>query len=292
MTEGFETNPLVSFERGGQVLPLGRFPLEDDVLHLHGSTGLGLPPVSHATVERANGHGVHLRGSRYQAREVFIPLWVQKRSKAELTAYRRQLYRLLAPHLGPVTIRVQDPATGTDRTIQGVLKEGLEGNFGDDFDAVSQSFGLTFLCPDPYWSGPEHVLELKVNPGVKPFISQTVPFFPVILAQSTVQGQFTVQVEGDAPISPTWRITGPGSDLVISRGRERFELNHTWNPGGVLTIDTEKRRMSPDLWNKVPLSSRLFDLQPGNNQLNVSMVAATTQTKVEMIYAEKYLEAI
>ena len=286
-----DASPIISFHRNEHTFNLGT-GATDDVLHIYGSTGLGLAPADIALTDRINGHGSHLRGIRYETRELFIPLLIHKQTYAECTEVRRQLYRFLAPHLGPVRIQVHDPATGTIRSIEGVLRDGLTGDFSSNFHGSWQTLGLTFVCPNPYWSGPEHVLELKVSPGVKPFISQTVPFFPVILAQSTVQGQFAVHVEGDASISPIWRVSGPGNDLVITNGKERFELNHTWGPGATLTIDTNKRRMNPDLWHKVPLASRLFDLQPGTNRLNVTMTGATPATKVELIYAEQYMEAI
>src|SRR5690625_2073966 len=41
------------------------------------------------------------------------------------------------------------------------------------------------------------------------------PFFPVFLADSTVQGEHELRVEGDAPVWPVWEIVGPGRDVEI-----------------------------------------------------------------------------
>src|SRR5699024_8846621 len=41
------------------------------------------------------------------------------------------------------------------------------------------------------------------------------PFFPIFLADSTVQGEHELTVEGDAPVWPVWEITGPGRDVEI-----------------------------------------------------------------------------
>src|SRR5699024_10423808 len=41
------------------------------------------------------------------------------------------------------------------------------------------------------------------------------PFFPIFLADSTVQGEHELTVEGDAPVWPVWEIQGPGRDVEI-----------------------------------------------------------------------------
>lgn len=264
----------------------------DPVLHLHGSTGLGVAPVDIAKTDRITSDGSIVRGVRYTDREVFIPLAVEAESTAALSEVRRSLSRLLAPHLGPVDIRVQDPATGTDRMIRGYYTEGLDGDFGDSFHGTWQTLGLTFMCPDPWWLGPEQVVELRVNPGSKPFISSTVPFFPVTLAQSSVIGQFDVDILGDGPVSPAWEVLGPGTDLVIARGTDRIEIGGTFPAGSPVLIDAGTGRITPDRWADVSLRSRLFKLEPGGQSLKVTMVGASTDTVVRLTYRERFLEGV
>lgn len=284
-------SPIVSFSRGGETLTLGRGP-DDPVLHLYGSTGLGLAPVSFASSERLGGDGTVVRGVRYGAREVFIPVLMEAKSTGDLSVMRRSLTRLLAPHLGAVDVRVEDPATGTDRTALGFYREGLEGNFGTDFHGTWQTLGLTFQCPDPWWLGAEHTTTFRVNPGVKPFISNTVEFFPVVLAQSTVQGRFEVDIAGDGEAYPVWEITGPGEDLIISDGVNEIRVNGVFRPGEVVRIDTLTGRITPDRWADVPETVRLFPLQPGRTVLTVTMVGASEATTVTLTYRERFLEAI
>lgn len=284
-------SPIVTLSRGDQALELGRSGREP-TLHLHGTTGLGLPPADVATADRLAGHGSVVRGVRYEARPVFLPILMEAPSTADLTIARRDLYRLLAPHLGPVEVRVQDPGTDTDRMIRGYLREGLTGDFGDTFHGSWQTLGLDFLCPDPWWMGAERVQTFRVNPGVKPFISTTVDFFPVILAQSTVMGRFEVQVYGDGPAFPVWEVMGPGEDLIISDGTNRIQVNGTFKAGEVVRIDTREGRIVPDRWADVTLDSRLFSLPPGRTTLTVTMVGATEATTVSLSYRERYLEAI
>ena len=284
-------SPIVSLSRNGETFTLGRGP-DDPVLHLYGSTGLGLAPVDIASSDRITGDGSIVRGVRYGAREVYLPLLMESDSVAGLSVMRRELNRLLAPHLGPVEIRVEDPASGTDRMIRGYYREGLDGDFGDGFHGSWQTLGLTFECPDPWWLGPEQTVELRVNPGSKPFLSDTVPFFPVILAQSTVQGQFDVTIEGDGPVWPAWEVLGPGTDLVIARGTDRIEIAGSFSPTSPVLIDTATGRITPDRWADTSLRSRLFSLDPGQQSLTVTLVSATPATLVRLTYRERYLEGV
>lgn len=286
-------SPVVSFSRGGRELTLGRDP-EARVLHLYGSKGLGLPPVAIAKADRLGGDGSVVRGVRYGDRDVFVPVFMEADSVGELTVMRRDLYRLLAPHLGMVQVRVQDPATGTDRYISGYLKDGLDGDFGDGFHGVWQTLGLSFECPDPWWMGAEQLVELQVAPGSKPFISNSVPFFPVVLAGSVVQGVFDVNVTGDAEVRPVWQVTGPGSDLLLTVGGKQVSIKGLFKPGEVVTLDARTGTISPDRWADVSLDSDpdLLRLAPGRNRVAVVMAGATTASMVRLVYRERFMEAI
>ena len=282
-------SPIVSFARDGEVFELGRSGL-DPVLHLHGSTGLGLAPVSIASSERLAGDGSIVRGVRYDSREVFIPLYMEAASTGELSAVRRDLTALLAPHRGPVEVRIEDPATGSVRMIQGYLREGLDGDFGDGFHGFWQTLGLTFECPEPWWLGPERLVSLRVNPGSKPFLSETVEFFPVMLAQSVVVGEFEVTIDGAGPVLPSWEVVGPGEDLRISNGTDVIEIDGEFEAGTSTVIDAATGRITPDRWADTSLRSRLFALEPGRQTLTVSLVGATPDTVVRLVYRERYLE--
>ena len=488
-------SPIVSFSRDGRVVELGRSG-EAPALHLHGSTGLGLAPVDIKSSERLSGDGSIVRGVRYGVRDVYVPLLLSG-TELSVTEARRDLTRLLAPHLGPVDVRIEDPVTGSDRMIRGYLRDGMEGDFGTDFGRSWHRLGLTFECPDPWWLGPERTTELRIKPGSKPFISdrgyerknlaynpsfesgldqgaiksdwsangtggvdsawagsgsrsvrveavpggsndttfypwgwpvvtdmtsaysmlsgrtftigatirlaapQTgtlnaharrigvnirsadgtttynwaqseaapnvagahrvkvtftvppgsptvsvrlsngsntapvwwdqltveegetsgeyfdgdtagaswagvphasqsgflspspgTPFFPVVLAQSSIQGKFDVDIAGDGPVWPSWEVIGPGSDLTIASGPQRIELLGEVPVEDPVTIDTAAGRISPDRWGDMSLRSRLFPLEPGPQTLTVTMVGASTDTLVRLTYRERFLEGV
>src|SRR5690606_41134885 len=87
-------SPIVSFSRDGRVVELGRSG-ESPALHLHGSTGLGLSPVDIKSSERLTGDGSIVRGVRYGARDVYVPLLLSG-TELSVTEARRDLRRLLA----------------------------------------------------------------------------------------------------------------------------------------------------------------------------------------------------
>ena len=264
---------------------------ESPALHLHGSTGLGLAPVDIKSSERLSGDGSIVRGVRYGARDVYVPLLLSG-TELSVAEARRDLTRLLAPHLGPVDVRIEDPVTGTDRMIRGYLRDGMEGDFGTDFGRSWHRLGLTFECPDPWWLGPEQIVELRIDPGSKPFISQSVPFFPVMLAQSSVQGQFEVDILGDGPVWPSWQVTGPGVDLTISNGQDVIEISGQFDASSPVLIETGPGRITPDRWADLSLRSRLFSLEPGRQTLTVTLVGASTDTLVRLAYQERFLEGV
>lgn len=291
-----DTSPIVSFSRDGEefVLDSGdeQAPSEGFAATLiYGMQGVGLPPVEVSSEARVGGHGNVVRGVRYGAREVYVPFLMEAGSTAELSEKRRELTRLLAPHRGQVTVRIQDPATGTDRTIEGYFKDGLEGNLSEGYHGSWQAVGLTFECNDPMWSGPWRRKELRIAPGVKPFLSDTIPFFPVILNQSNASGNFEVDIAGDEPVLPVWEITGPGKDLRISAGKKRWvEIDGTFRAGETLTYNAKTGRMTPDRWDDTSARTRPFALGPGPETIAISMVEATPDSVVAMTFRERYLE--
>lgn len=292
-------SPVVSFERDGRAITLGTQG-SDPVLHIHGSTGLGLPPVDIATTPRIGGDGSIVRGVRYGSSTVFIPIDVLMASTGEMTAWRRDLTRALAPHLGPVTVRVVDPVSGSDRRIQGLLKEGLTGDFGDGYHGSHATLGLVFQCDDPWWRGPDRMLQQKIAPPLKPLIvdgtTRTDPFFPVMIGSATVLGAFDVEVGGDGPIDVVWEITGPGTDLVITVDPQDapsgvFSVSGEIRAGESIRIDGRTGTVTPvSTWDRISLSSQFVRLTPGVNRVRIQLTSATEDAVIRGTWTERFLE--
>ena len=94
--QAWDEAPIVTIARGGESITLGRDP-GDDVIHLNGSTGLGIAPVEWKSTPRTAGSGNVVHGVRYGDREVFLPIYASAPTVGELHEWRERLAGLVAP---------------------------------------------------------------------------------------------------------------------------------------------------------------------------------------------------
>ena len=119
------------------------------------------------------------------------------------------------------------------------------------------------------------------------------PFFPVFLADSTVQGEHELRVEGDAPVWPVWEITGPGRDVEIigPDGSRLFVEGEVTSP---ITIVTEPgkqsiRDASGLIWNRMkPGDDQFFALEPGEQTVKMTMVGGNPESTIKAVYSENW----
>lgn len=287
--------PVVSLHRsGGGSLVLGNGA--GPITRLNGMQGFGVAPVGFSTAPVLAGHGSVLRGRRLEERELFVPIMMEAETMSGLDEIRDGLTRLLSPlDDRELTLRVSVPGRGRWREIPVHYSRGLQGDYGTSYFGTWEKLGLEFKATEALWRGEPVQVSRQVAPGVKPFLSQTEPFFPVILAGSTIAGRIDIDVQGDAPTAPVWTITPPGEDLSIRHvgTGARFYLD------GLLTetihLDMGSGRLwsasSPDggLWDRVSVDTRLFELTPGRNQVDVVFVGATPDSMVHVHYSPRYL---
>lgn len=291
--------PTISFHRaGGGSYTLGAAGSAAPVRLARGATGLGIAPPSFATSPKLAGHGSVKRGKRLNERDTMLPVMLSTSSMSGLNDVREDLVRFLSPlDERELTLRVDVPGRDRWREIPVDYAGGLEGDFDDAYHGTWEKRVLEFKATEALWRGePVRVSKQTDTADAKPFLSATQPFFPVILADSTVAGQLTVDVQGDAPTYPVWTITPPGSDLLI-RNRDtgaRFYLD------GLLTetihLDMEIGRLwsasdptGETYWDRVDEDFRMFALQPGRNQLDFSLVGATDASEVNVTYSPRFL---
>lgn len=281
--------PVITLRRNEEQIVLGS---SGDTLLLHGAQGLGIPKPDVFEDPRIGLDGTVVSHVRYGSREVFLPVFLFRETLPELSRYREYLYNFLSPKLGPITIEVYDPERDTTRSTLGYYKDGASGDFGDDYHGHWQKLGLTFVCPDPWWYGVYQIKTFRVKPGVKPFISNTSNFFPVVLSQSVVKEEFRLDISGEDPVFPTWTLTGPSDNLFISNGTDTISIEHSLSAGETLMVDTFNGVLVPDVMESMSLESRMFQLDPGTNSITIRASGATADTKIELVYRDKYIGAI
>ncbi|MGO3895348.1 phage distal tail protein [Brevibacterium aurantiacum] len=263
-----------------------------------GMTGTGTAPREITFSELAGG-GSMVRHRRNTNMDIMIPVDVfhghGEDSYAKLEDSRRRLEHICTDQ---VEIRLQ--TKDGYRSAFGYLKDGLEGDFAKNVvNRYRMNLAPTFVCNDTWWYGEEHVLIQKVDAARKPFLTSfggtaTIPFFPVVLASSTVDGAYQLDIKGDAPAWPIWEVIGPGEDLLIENidTGERVFIEGEF--GEKVTIDTKLGDIYSDsftrgeLWDRVSRDSDLFPLTPRLNQIKITMVNARPDSEVRLKYRETW----
>ena len=294
----FET--VISFHReGGGSIVLGEHEEDTNPYHLmDGTQGLGMPSVSFSTQPRISSPGDVLRGKHVGGREgIVVPILIRGTTSEAVTTAEDNLRKLLSPiDQRPLWLRVKTRGRASYREIAVHYKGGLEGNYSKEvYRGTSHRVAVEFKATEALWRGSPEYIDQQVDPGVKSFLSTTESFFPVMLADATVDAQITLFVAGDAPTFPVWKITPPGEDLLITHLRtgSKFYLNHLFTEPVTVNMGTKKitsaSMSNNQLWQKVSLDSRMFALDPGDNTLEFSMVGSSELSRVEVTYYPRYL---
>ncbi|MBM7796889.1 hypothetical protein [Pseudoglutamicibacter cumminsii] len=265
---------------------------------LAGVEGLGPAPVESTITPIAAGGGIR-RHYRKTEGEIFLPIRYQGFMKSEIHAYAHDLAILAGVDGAPVDLVIKTDTTGyANRTKQMFYRSGME--IPTVYERGYIAYGLTFDYVDPYWYGDEQTQTVRLGDPMKPFITapasgEAVPFLPVVLGNSSIEGRFTLRVDSELPVYPVWEITGPGNDLRIQVGKSVLELRGKVPEN--LTITTDPRTgiditgdgaTRGELWERVPLDSELAPLQPGRNNIRVQMTGAEGASSVTIRYRGRY----
>lgn len=264
---------------------------------LNGVKGLGKPPVKHFTAARAHSHGSVRLGTRLEEREIFLPLLMDAETVNDLDIMRDSLIERLNPLKGEGTLKVERIADGQKRTASVIYKSGLEGDMGDGYRGVWETFGVTFLMCEAFWEGSAVTISWPLASTDKPFLSRTVNFFPVIIGRTHIQGTYSLDIAGDADAYPVWTITGPATDIEINNRStgQRIQIMGEIRAGETITINTRDdtltgtTRSQDELWDALTMDSTLFPLSPGRNDVEAIATGLTTDSKISATYRQRFL---
>lgn len=289
-------DPVITLSRGEESIQLGSDDFYPGKLLTYGVTGLGIAPVESEIVSIPSGHGALLRHTRLKEREIFLPVTLFGRSYEECDRHRDELMALVDPTKGPVRITVQSKTRNRDaRWIEAIYSDGLDGDYGAGHTGFTHKIGLKFKAPLAFWSKDTVSRIWQIAPGVKPFLSRSQEFFPVILTSSAIAGAFRIEIEGEQPVWPTWTVTGPGTDLTIAANGKKIHYEGGLRMGEVVTIDAGEgdvynaANTAGQLWSRISLDSEFFQLQPGLNDIQVTLTEASKDSMLTMAYRPQYL---
>ncbi|CAK7288537.1 phage distal tail protein [Streptomyces misionensis] len=260
-----------------------------------GAKGLDMPTYAFTQDESPGIDGYAIRQVRAGGKEISLPVafWADD-SRAAYLQRRRALIRSLNPKRGLGTLTVTQ-ADGTARTIGACYSAGLEGD--ESLDASGARWcicALTFDCPSPFWLGAEVTTEWRAAVAGSFF-----PVLPLVVGNSQVLGSVTVDNDGDDIAYPVWTVTGPATAISLTNVTtgEVLVINHTITVGDTVVIDTRQRQQtallngSTNLWGDLTDASTMWALQPGINDLTLTVSGSTSSTRVRMTYQPRYLAA-
>ncbi|WP_160050784.1 phage tail domain-containing protein [Nocardiopsis sp. FR4] len=274
---------------GGQTIRL-----TDDVsgyLLMPGVRGMELPEFTHYERESGALDGSIITGSRALAREIYLPVYVHGRTRAEAVKRRGRLALAMnprPPHGGPGVLEVAD-RSGARRRIIARYVSGMAGDEGTDLaGAYWCTYGITLTAESPYWEldAMRRTWRIEGSP------QRWLPLPPLRVRGSNVIGEgMDITNPGSADSWPVWRLRGPMGTGTLMRSRtlgEELVFDRALADGEAVTIDTRPRRKSvrdhngANAFRHLRRGSRLWPLAPGPNTVDVVLSGAADGTALEL----------
>lgn len=257
------------------------------------STGLNAPAYRFTTTQYAGVDGVSVQAISADARDVALAMMVQATSDADFRARVAALTRAMRPKagMGRLVARLDD---GTARSLNCYYSSGLEGDEARGTKLAGRwwKFAVHFLAEDPWWLGDTQTVSIGLGTPTNFF-----PFFPLVLASSTVQGRFAVDLSAtDTPAFPVWTITGPGSSLVLTNnttGRS-LTVGASLASGETMVVDTRpgyqsvRRGDGTNLLGSVDGYPDLWPLAESVNSITAALNGATSNSRIVGSWAPRY----
>ncbi|MFE9286720.1 phage distal tail protein [Streptomyces olivaceus] len=266
-----------------------------------GAKGLDMPEYQVATDESPGIDGYEVRDIRAQGKQIILPIafWAND-SRQAYKARRRALINSLNPKRGVGTLTLTEP-DGATRSIGAYYTSGLEGD--ESLDAAGERWcinALTFGVPSPYWVGEPVTQSWKAGSDDEFF-----PLLPLVVGDSQVLGEVTVDNLGDDVAYPVWTIHGPATGITLTNTVTDFAtgesavreltVERTLTDTDTIVLDTRERRQTAllngttNLWPDLSDASVMWPLEEGRNQLNLIVDGSTGTTSVSMTYQPRYL---
>lgn len=274
----------------------------DAVTSMTGRAGFGRLVPDLVADRGATGAGL-LQDYRDTPRLMTVPLHVHGTTPdAYLDVWRRLV--ATTRHRGPDgprpgRIRVELP-DGSWRDITAYYHAGLE-MVEDELDDLIWSRSrheVEFWAPDPYFQGPPVRMAWQLVADPRPFY----PLYPVTVTSSSLGGVATITSPGDADSYPVWEIVGPGTPVVTNATTgQSWAFGEEVPAGEVVTVDCRPTDIAPetgltavdsqgtDWWGAFVGYPDLWLVPPGESQLEVGMVGATSESRLRLEFRPRYL---
>ncbi|MCQ9367334.1 hypothetical protein NQ036_03615 [Brevibacterium sp. 91QC2O2] len=260
-----------------------------------GLAGFGIP--AYGLQVKASAGITHLRMQIWHLSTSTPPVWrpigPNPTFKASTDWQRLDIAALTNPGGGQLALQVQalrsvggqlrDVPAGESFWIDEVIEEAT-GRAGAFFDGDTTAPGRAYT----WVSGPGSTAQEEAK-------SQTgaLPFFPIRLSGSTVQGTYRMTVAGDLPAYGVATVTGPGRDVTITNQATGEQILIAGDITDPIIIDSrpgsyDVTSQGQDIWDRVTGEPSILVMNPGQVEFSIAMVDATAASTVEITYQETW----
>jgi hypothetical protein len=268
-----------------------------------GRAGEDMPPFEMIEDDVPDGDGTVVRGVRALPRTYLLPLIV-KGAEGDYAGFRALQQRLLAafsPLSGDGRLRIQQP-DGTSRVLTCRYESGAEG------DQIREPGGrlwyrkwaIKLRAHDPWWYAAAAQTVTFTAEAPTGFF----PILPAVLTRGQLSGETTLTLEGDVRTWGLWTVHGPARGVTVLRsatlGREfrvDFSGDHALDTGQAATIDMRPGRVGirgpagQPWWSARASAPSMWWLQPGVNDVEISVAGGEAGTSVDFTYTPRFLSA-
>lgn len=250
-------------------------------------TGFGIPPAE-VRIEKSAGDGGVFRHAKKGVRQVDLAVTILGDNRADVQVKLRRLSRLLQNSLGPTKL-VANYTDNTSLELTGFYVGGAESQWGSNAGLIWNRWVISLQCPNPFWQS--GILESfsigsgGTGRGLLPQLSK------LKVSSSSTLGVVAVNNAGDVPAFPTWTITGPVKNLVITNGIQQYGFSQIFS-GEVITVDTETATVTnadgENQYFRLDPAPKLFLLPPGTTGLNVLGDDIDLNFNVQLVYSPRF----
>lgn len=258
---------------------------------LAGAKGRLMPPVKVSTLPVPIMNGSRYLGAQHGEALLSIPVAFPGTltDRAELRRWARVLDPV-GKGEGVLSV-VNGPGAG--RQLLCTYDAGM-----DELEEVHPNVNLgvlLFRAAWPYWqASTEQSVSVRQGDTDRTWF----PFLPLILGASDAFAVFNVGNSGDVPAWPVFTIVGPGTAIKA----ENLTTGQAWQitgavpAGSQLVVDTRPGAKSVTIdgvnsYTRLVLGSELWPLQPGLNQVQLSMALTSPAAIATLTWRDAWLSA-
>lgn len=246
--------------------------------------------------------GSQLKYIDVEETEIDLTVIIQGTDEADLWNRINLLSNQFNPRKGAGRLRVTTPSNVT-REIECYPISGFKVN-ESTLQPTTVDIELTLLATNPYWQSTTETVEVFAldNPP------NWFPIFPLQLGGDAIVSTFFLDNFGHVPVTPVWKITGPGSNPIITNQKSGEYIALT-NNGGIalesgqfIIIDPNNDKPitlndGTNLMSRLDWGSSFFAIPPNGVfeeglSIKAEMPGATTESSIEVRYCALYLGVV